>query len=88
MAETYTYTRKTWVNGEVIREEALNNMEEGIVESLKAAQTSSSHAERKDNPHGVTVAQIGAAPAYTYSTTDITAGSTALTTGKMYLVYE
>ena len=31
---------------------------------------------------------IGAAPSYTYSTTDLTAGTSALTTGKMYLVYE
>lgn len=31
---------------------------------------------------------IGAAPNYTYSTTDLTAGSSALATGKMYLVYE
>lgn len=31
---------------------------------------------------------IGAAPDYTYSTTDLTAGSSALGTGKMYLVYE
>lgn len=61
MAETYTYTRKTWVNGEVIYEEALNNMEEGIVEALKAAQTFSSHAANKNNPHGVTAEQIGAA---------------------------
>lgn len=28
------------------------------------------------------------APAYTYSTTDLTAGSSALTTGKLYFVYE
>ena len=28
------------------------------------------------------------APAYTYSTTDLTAGTSSLTTGKMYLVYE
>lgn len=31
---------------------------------------------------------IGAAPNYTYSTKDLTAGSSALATGKMYLVYE
>lgn len=31
---------------------------------------------------------IGAAPDYTYSTTDLTAGSSSLATGKMYLVYE
>lgn len=31
---------------------------------------------------------IGAAPAYTYGTTDLTAGSSALETGKLYFVYE
>ena len=31
---------------------------------------------------------IGAAPDYTYSTKDLTAGSSSLATGKMYLVYE
>ena len=31
---------------------------------------------------------IGGAPKYTYSTTDLTAGSSSLATGKMYLVYE
>jgi hypothetical protein len=30
----------------------------------------------------------GKAPMYTYSTTDLTAGSSALTTGTMYLCYE
>ena len=30
----------------------------------------------------------GKAPSYTYSTTDLTAGTSSLTTGKMYLVYE
>ena len=30
----------------------------------------------------------GYAPAYTYSTTDLTAGSSSLTTGKLYFVYE
>lgn len=34
------------------------------------------------------VNDIGAAPNYTYSTKDLTAGSSALATGKMYLVYE
>lgn len=33
-------------------------------------------------------ANLGAAPAYTYSTTDLTAGSSSLTTGKLYMVYE
>lgn len=30
----------------------------------------------------------GKAPAYTYSTTDLTAGTSALETGKLYFVYE
>lgn len=33
-------------------------------------------------------ANLGAAPAYTYSTTDLTAGTSALETGKLYFVYE
>ena len=31
---------------------------------------------------------LGCAPVYTYSTTDLTAGSSALTTGTLYIVYE
>lgn len=31
---------------------------------------------------------LGCAPAYTYSKTDLTAGSSALTTGTLYIVYE
>ena len=31
---------------------------------------------------------LGCAPAYIYSTTDLTAGSSALTTGTLYIVYE
>ena len=31
---------------------------------------------------------LGCAPAYTYSTTDLTAGSSALATGTLYIVYE
>lgn len=47
-----------------------------------------SHTGNKSNPHGVTCAQIGAAPQYTYGTTDLTAGTSALTTGTLYFVYE
>lgn len=47
-----------------------------------------SHASNKNNPHGVTASQIGAAPAYTYGTTDLTPGVSALTTGTLYIVYE
>ena len=35
-----------------------------------------------------TLTAIGAAPSYTYSTTDLTAGTSSLTTGKLYFVYE
>ena len=48
----------------------------------------STHTTNKNNPHGVTPSQIGAAPAYTYGTEDLTAGSSSLATGKLYFVYE
>ena len=48
----------------------------------------SAHSNNKDNPHGITAARIGAAPAYAYGTEDLTAGSSALETGKLYFVYE
>lgn len=35
-----------------------------------------------------TASEVGAAPAYTYGTTDLTAGSSSLTTGTLYFVYE
>ena len=35
-----------------------------------------------------TAEEVGAAPAYTYGTTDLTAGSSALPTGTLYFVYE
>lgn len=53
---------------------------EGEVNNLLAAKSDTSHTH--------TPASIGAAPAYTYSTTDLTAGSSALATGTMYLCYE
>ena len=46
------------------------------------------HADNKSNPHGVTAKQIGAAPAYTYGTADLTAGQSKLETGVLYFVYE
>ena len=48
----------------------------------------SAHTANKNNPHGVTPSQIGAAPAYTYGTSDLTAGTSKLETGKLYFVYE
>ena len=46
------------------------------------------HTKDKNNPHGVTRQQIGAAPAYTYGTADLIAGVSSLETGKLYIVYE
>lgn len=40
------------------------------------------------NGAAVPVSAIGAAPAYTYGTADLTAGSSPLETGKLYFVYE
>lgn len=36
----------------------------------------------------ITPEQIGAAPAYTYGTEELTAGVSKLETGKLYFVYE
>ena len=46
----------------------------------------SRHASGGADP--ITPSSIGAAPSYTYSTSGLTAGSSSLTTGKMYLQYE
>lgn len=53
-----------------------------------AKKEANAHANNKNNPHGVTYSQVGAAPAYTYGTTDMTPGVTPLETGKLYFVYE
>ena len=44
------------------------------------------HASGGSDP--ITPASIGAAPAYTYGTEDMTAGTSPLETGKLYFVYE
>lgn len=41
-----------------------------------------------DSKPTYTYSEVGAAPAYTYGTTDLTAGSSSLTTGTLYFVYE
>ena len=46
----------------------------------------SQHGSGGSDP--ITPAAIGAAPSYTYGTSDLTAGSSALETGKLYFVYE
>ena len=48
-----------------------------------------SHINNKNNPHGVTPAKIGAAPAIKYGTTDVTAGSaSSYAEGTLYVVIE
>ena len=52
-----------------------------------AAKThASQHASGGSDP--ITPAAIGAAPAYSYGTEDLTAGTSPLETGKLYFVYE
>jgi hypothetical protein len=46
------------------------------------------HMNDTNNPHQVTPELIGAAPAYSCGTTDLTPGSSSLKTGKLYFVYE
>ena len=46
----------------------------------------SQHAIGGSDP--ITPESIGAAPAYTYGTEDLTAGTSPLETGKLYFVYE
>lgn len=49
----------------------------------------SAHINNKNNPHGVTPAKIGAAPAIKYGTTDVTAGSaSSYDEGTLYVVIE
>ena len=59
---------------------AWNNGNNGSVKYTDQTLTDSQKAQARSN--------IGAAPAYTYGTTDLTAGSSALETGKLYFVYE
>lgn len=51
-----------------------------------AAKHASQHASGGSDP--VTPASIGAAPAYTYGTTDLTAGTSQLANGTLYFQYE
>lgn len=67
------YSRHVWENGEVITEDKLNNIEDGIVEAKQsgesatnaqqaasnAQQALSTHIANKENPHGVTKEQLG-----------------------------
>ena len=69
----------TLVNGKV-PENQLPDMD--YAPSTHASQ----HASTGTDP--ITPADIGAAPAYSYGTEDLTAGTSPLETGKLYFVYE
>lgn len=69
----------TLVDGKV-PENQLPNMD--YAPSTHASQ----HASTGTDP--ITPADIGAAPAYSYGTEDLTAGTSPLETGKLYFVYE
>lgn len=56
------------------------------VSTLTIAAGDGISASQSGNTLNISV--VGKAPEYTYSTTDLTAGTSALTTGKMHLVYE
>lgn len=69
----------TLVNGKV-PENQLPDMD--YAPSTHASQ----HASTGTDP--ITPADIGAAPAYSYGTEDLTAGTSPLETGRLYFVYE
>ena len=56
------------------------------VNTLTIAAGDGISASQSGNTLNISV--VGKAPEYTYSPTDLTAGTSALTTGKMHLVYE
>ena len=59
----------------------------GLQEALDSA-TPKAHTHELSEVNGLQTALNAKAPMYTYSATDIAAGSTALETGKLYFVYE
>ncbi|MGI6029755.1 MAG: hypothetical protein ACOX81_10185 [Candidatus Heteroscillospira sp.] len=54
---------------------------------ITAAERTAWNGKAEGN-HMHTPASIGAAPAYTYGTADLEAGTSSLATGKLYFVYE
>lgn len=65
----------------------LTNHTNDTVKHITAAERTAWNSKAAGN-HTHTPTSIGAAPAYTYGTTDMTAGTTALATGTLYLMYE
>lgn len=89
MAELYQGKRKLSKGGLTPFQFAQKYGFEGTEQEYFSAQREAAeHLTDESNPHNVTAEQVGAAPAYTYGTEDLTAGSSALETGKLYFVYE
>ena len=65
---------------------AMNGNWDTIDEKLKSAETSAATAIQ--NCTTLTSTVNAKAPMYTYSTVDLTAGTSSLETGKLYVVYE
>lgn len=85
-AQTFNITKALNENWDKIDDGMKAN--EDKIKTLQDGQEkhASQHATGGSDP--ITPASIGAAPAYTYGTADLTAGSSTLETGKIYLCYE
>ena len=64
------YTKQNYQPGDVLTAEQMNKMQDVII---KNEGNIDAHIESKNNPHGVTIAQIGAAPALQYHAANLTA---------------
>lgn len=63
---------------------------QAAIDELETEKAKTSHASQHaaEGSDPITPESIGAAPAYTYGTEDLTAGTSPLETGKLYFVYE
>ena len=88
-----TLTSQIQTSDGILLEDKIQKDLGSTIESAKtytdAVQTNlDTHTTNTSNPHSVTAAQIGAAPAYTYGTEDLEEGVSELTPGTLYFVYE
>ena len=60
----------------------------GQLPAMNYAPSTHASQHASDGADPITPDAIGAAPAYTYGTEDLTAGTSPLETGKLYFVYE
>ncbi len=82
--------------GHVKISDATNSTATDTAASSKAVQTVQSSLDTTNSNvnnlttkvNGITLTSLGGAPAYSYGTSDLTAGSSSLATGKLHFVYE